>query len=191
MRAEPRLTALLAALAVLAIAAVRGRLRQQRRRAPPAAGAAAEAARRSRSAPTSPIPRSRNSARARPNSKASTSNWWKRSAKKIGRTAGIQGHLVRHDLPRPRAGQVRHGRLGDDDHRRTRGNRRLHQPLLPASAQSIVVKKGNADLKTVKDLEGKSVGVQQGTTGEEYVEEETDAERTPAPTRRAPTRSRL
>jgi polar amino acid transport system substrate-binding protein len=45
-------------------------------------------------------------------------------------------------------------------------------PYYLPSAQSIVVKKGNTDLKTDKDLEGLVVGVQQGTTGEEYVEEE-------------------
>jgi polar amino acid transport system substrate-binding protein len=47
-------------------------------------------------------------------------------------------------------------------------------PYYLPSAQSIVVKKGNSDLKTDKDLEGLIVGVQQGTTGEEYVEEEID-----------------
>jgi polar amino acid transport system substrate-binding protein len=45
-------------------------------------------------------------------------------------------------------------------------------PYYLPSAQSIVVTKGNSDLKTGKDLEGLIVGVQQGTTGEEYVEEE-------------------
>jgi polar amino acid transport system substrate-binding protein len=47
-------------------------------------------------------------------------------------------------------------------------------PYYLPSAQSIVVTKGNAGLKTDKDLEGLIVGVQQGTTGEEYVEEEID-----------------
>lgn len=45
-------------------------------------------------------------------------------------------------------------------------------PYYLPSAQSIVVRKGTTGLKTAKDLEGKVVGVQQGTTGEEYVEEE-------------------
>jgi polar amino acid transport system substrate-binding protein len=45
-------------------------------------------------------------------------------------------------------------------------------PYYLPSAQSIVVNKGNSELKTDKDLEGLVVGVQQGTTGEEYVEEE-------------------
>ena len=40
-------------------------------------------------------------------------------AEKIGRDTRIPGHLLRHDLPRPRPGQIRRGRLGDDDHRRT------------------------------------------------------------------------
>lgn len=47
-------------------------------------------------------------------------------------------------------------------------------PYYLPSAQSIVVTKGTTGLKTAKDLEGKTVGVQQGTTGEEYVEEEID-----------------
>jgi polar amino acid transport system substrate-binding protein len=48
-------------------------------------------------------------------------------------------------------------------------------PYYLPSAQSILVATGTTDIKTAKDLDGKTVGVQQGTTGEEYVEEETDA----------------
>lgn len=48
-------------------------------------------------------------------------------------------------------------------------------PYYLPSAQSILVAKGTTDIKSAKDLDGKTVGVQQGTTGEEYVEEETDA----------------
>jgi polar amino acid transport system substrate-binding protein len=47
-------------------------------------------------------------------------------------------------------------------------------PYYLPSAQSIVVKKGDSGLKSAKDLEGLVIGVQQGTTGEEYVEEEID-----------------
>lgn len=47
-------------------------------------------------------------------------------------------------------------------------------PYYLPSAQSIVVKKGTTGIASEKDLEGKIVGVQQGTTGEEYVEEEID-----------------
>lgn len=47
-------------------------------------------------------------------------------------------------------------------------------PYYLPSAQSIVVVKGATGLNSAKDLEGKVVGVQQGTTGEEYVEEEID-----------------
>ncbi len=47
-------------------------------------------------------------------------------------------------------------------------------PYYLPSAQSIVVKKGESGLKTAKDLDGLVVGVQQGTTGQEYVEEEID-----------------
>lgn len=45
-------------------------------------------------------------------------------------------------------------------------------PYYLPSAQSIVVAKGASGLASAKNLEGKTVGVQQGTTGEEYVEEE-------------------
>ena len=55
------------------------------------------------------------------------------------------------------------------------------------SEQAILVKKGNANL-TAKDLEGLTVGVQQGTTGEEYVEDEIKRRRS-APSRRALTPS--
>lgn len=47
-------------------------------------------------------------------------------------------------------------------------------PYYLPSAQSIVVTKGS-DIDSEADLDGKTVGVQQGTTGEEYVDEETDA----------------
>jgi polar amino acid transport system substrate-binding protein len=47
-------------------------------------------------------------------------------------------------------------------------------PYYLPSAQSIVVIKGTKGIENAKDLEGKIVGVQQGTTGEEYVEEEID-----------------
>jgi ABC-type amino acid transport substrate-binding protein len=42
------------------------------------------------------------------------------------------------------------------------------------SEQALLVKEGS-DVKTVEDLEGATVGVQQGTTGQEYTEEETGA----------------
>ena len=47
-------------------------------------------------------------------------------------------------------------------------------PYYLPSAQSIVVVKGASGLESAQDLAGKIVGVQQGTTGEEYVEEEID-----------------
>jgi polar amino acid transport system substrate-binding protein len=47
-------------------------------------------------------------------------------------------------------------------------------PYYLPSAQSIVVAKGTSGLESAQDLVGKIVGVQQGTTGEEYVEEEID-----------------
>lgn len=47
-------------------------------------------------------------------------------------------------------------------------------PYYLPSAQSIVVAKGTSGLESAQDLAGKTVGVQQGTTGQEYVEEEID-----------------
>ena len=47
-------------------------------------------------------------------------------------------------------------------------------PYYLPSAQSIVVTKGTTGITSDKGLEGKIVGVQQGTTGEEYVDEEID-----------------
>lgn len=47
-------------------------------------------------------------------------------------------------------------------------------PYYLPSAQSIVISTGTTGINSAKDLAGKIVGVQQGTTGEEYVEEEID-----------------
>lgn len=47
-------------------------------------------------------------------------------------------------------------------------------PYYLPSAQSIVLAQGTTGITSDKDLEGKIVGVQQGTTGEEYVDEEID-----------------
>lgn len=47
-------------------------------------------------------------------------------------------------------------------------------PYYLPSAQSILVVQGTTGLESADDLAGKVVGVQQGTTGEEYVEEEID-----------------
>lgn len=47
-------------------------------------------------------------------------------------------------------------------------------PYYLPSAQAIVVTKGS-DIQSEADLQGKTVGVQQGTTGEEYVEEEVES----------------
>ncbi|WP_054741914.1 basic amino acid ABC transporter substrate-binding protein [Cellulosilyticum ruminicola] len=44
------------------------------------------------------------------------------------------------------------------------------------SKQVIIVKEENEDIKVGEDLKGKSVGVQLGTTGEEYISEEEDVE---------------
>ena len=49
-------------------------------------------------------------------------------------------------------------------------------PYYLPSAQSIVVTKEGTPFKNAKALTGKIVGVQQGTTGEEYVEEEIETQ---------------
>jgi polar amino acid transport system substrate-binding protein len=41
--------------------------------------------------------------------------------------------------------------------------------------QSLLVAEGNTDIRTVEDLAGATVGAQDGTTGEFYAEDETDA----------------
>ena len=76
MSSNPRLTALLAALAIAALAVFAAGCGDSDDDGTTAA--VVVAAKRSRSAPTSPIPRSRNSAKPRANSKASTSSWSKR-----------------------------------------------------------------------------------------------------------------
>jgi polar amino acid transport system substrate-binding protein len=43
------------------------------------------------------------------------------------------------------------------------------------SEQAILVKEGEGEIDSVEKLSGATVGVQQGTTGEEFVEEKTDA----------------
>ena len=93
---------------------------------------------------------------------------------KIGREVRIPGHLLRHDLPRPRPGQVRSGRLGDDDHRRTRRRRSTSPNPYYLSEQAILVKEGH-DRLGGRSLKGATVGAQQGTTGAEFVEEKADA----------------
>ena len=75
------------------------------------------------SAPTSPIP---------PFEQGKTGSYtgfdielMEAIGEEIGREPEFQRLLLRNDLPRRRAGQVRSGDLGGDDHRRTRKSGRL------------------------------------------------------------------
>ena len=52
------------------------------------------------------------------------------------------------------------------------------------SEQAILVKEGQSDIKRPSDLEGTTVGAQQGTTGQELGEEKVKTERTPPLPRR-------
>jgi polar amino acid transport system substrate-binding protein len=93
-------------------------------------------------------------------------------AKKIGRTPEFKDtsfDTIFRDLAQGKFDMVASATTITDEREETVD---FTNPYYLPSAQSIVVKKGNSDLKTAKDLEGLVVGVQQGTTGEEYVEEE-------------------
>jgi polar amino acid transport system substrate-binding protein len=93
-------------------------------------------------------------------------------AKKIGRTPEFKDtsfDTIFRDLAQGKFDMVASATTITDEREETVD---FTNPYYLPSAQSIVVNKGNADLKTGKDLEGLVVGVQQGTTGEEYVEEE-------------------
>jgi polar amino acid transport system substrate-binding protein len=93
-------------------------------------------------------------------------------AKKIGRTPEFKDtsfDTIFRDLAQGKFDMVASATTITDEREETVD---FTNPYYLPSAQSIVVKKGNSDLKTDKDLTGLVVGVQQGTTGEEYVEEE-------------------
>ena len=95
-------------------------------------------------------------------------------AKKIGRTPEFKDtsfDTIFRDLAQGKFDMVASATTITDEREETVD---FTNPYYLPSAQSIVVTKGNSDLKTDKDLEGLVVGVQQGTTGEEYVEEEID-----------------
>ena len=93
-------------------------------------------------------------------------------AKKIGRTPEFEDtsfDTIFRDLAQGKFDMVASATTITEEREETVD---FTNPYYLPSAQSILVTKGNSDLKTAKDLEGLIVGVQQGTTGEEYVEEE-------------------
>jgi len=95
-------------------------------------------------------------------------------AKKIGRTPEFKDtsfDTIFRDLAQGKFDLVASATTITDEREETVD---FTNPYYLPSAQSIVVVKGASGLSTEKDLEGKTVGVQQGTTGEEYVEEEID-----------------
>ena len=65
---------------------------------------------------------------------------------------------------------MRHRRQRDDDHRRPREEPRLQRRLLRLEAVAAGARPAR-DIKSIDDLAGKKVGVQQGTTGKSYTEE--------------------
>ena len=71
-------------------------------------------------------------------------------------------------------GQVRHRGRGIDDHARARENGRLLRSLLRGRSRRCSCAEGS-DIATIDDLAGKIVGAQDGTTGETYANDETDA----------------
>ena len=79
------------------------------------------------------------------------------------------------------AGQVRHRRLGDDDHAENAKKRSTSPIPYYHAEQSILVKKGS-DLDSVDEPRTRKIAVQQGTTGAGLAEEKTDAAG-PGPTR--------
>ena len=70
---------------------------------------------------------------------------------------------------------------------RAREGRRLRRPV-GLTEQSLLVQEGS-DIKTLDDVEGKTVGVQKGTTGADYAKDERRTPATCAATPRSTTRS--
>jgi polar amino acid transport system substrate-binding protein len=94
-------------------------------------------------------------------------------AKKIGRTAEIKDtsfDTIFRDLAQGKFDMVASATTITKDREESVD---FTNPYYLPSAQSIITNRG-AGLKSAKELEGKIVGVQQGTTGDEYVEEEID-----------------
>ena len=92
--------------------------------------------------------------------------------KKIGRTPEFQDtsfDTIFTDLAQGKFEMVASATTITDEREETVD---FTNPYYLPSAQSIVVTTGTKGIESEKDLEGKIVGVQQGTTGEEYVEEE-------------------
>ena len=93
-------------------------------------------------------------------------------AEKIGRTVEFKDtsfDTIFRDLAQGKFDMVASATTITDEREETVD---FTNPYYLPSAQSIVVKQGNSELQSAKDLVGLVVGVQQGTTGEEYVEEE-------------------
>ena len=107
-------------------------------------------------------------------------------AGKLGRTAEFQDtsfDTIFRDLAQGRFEAVASATTITDDREETVD---FTNPYY-FSEQAILVKEGS-EIDSVEKLSGTTVGVQQGTTGEEFVEEKVD-EANSAPSPRAPTRS--
>jgi polar amino acid transport system substrate-binding protein len=95
-------------------------------------------------------------------------------AEKIGRTAEFQDtsfDTIFRDLAQGKFEMVASATTITDEREKSVD---FTDPYYLPSEQAILVVEGS-DIASVADLDGETVGVQQGTTGEEYVEEETDA----------------
>ena len=188
LKSKSRLTALLAALAVLGVAVFAAGCGGSSDDNGTSGGGRMAAANRSRSAPTSPIPPFEESARPRPNYTGFDIELMEAIAEKIGRTAEFQDtsfDTIFRDVAQGKFDAVD---LGGDDHRRTRENGRLLQPVLPLRTGDPGQGRQRHQIGS-KTWKGKTVGVQQGTTGRGTREGKDRRAAKSAPTRRAPTRS--
>lgn len=93
-------------------------------------------------------------------------------AEKLGLTAQVENMAFNAIVPAVTTGKVDIGLAGMTADEERKKNVNFSEPYVEAG-QVIVVNK-DSDIKSVADLSGKIVGVQNGTTGDEYVSDETN-----------------
>lgn len=91
-------------------------------------------------------------------------------AEKLGLTAQVENMAFNAIVPAVTTGKVDIGLAGMTADEERKKNVNFSEPYVEAG-QVIVVNK-DSDIKSVADLSGKIVGVQNGTTGDEYVTDE-------------------
>lgn len=91
-------------------------------------------------------------------------------AEKLGLTAQVENMAFNAIVPAVTTGKVDIGLAGMTADEERKKNVNFSEPYVEAG-QVIVVNK-DSDIKSVADLSGKIVGVQNGTTGDEYVSDE-------------------